>query len=446
MEEEIDLRVYVEVLIRHWMWIAGLALAAAVAAFVVSSFIPPTYEATALTAVTRPRYVMQFDPRLQTAGSIQPAYQAYPELALNNDLLRDLLAQLDSRPEGIESPQDMRELLEAKQGADPSIVQLVVKSRDPEAAARIANGWAELFVAQANEVYGVHSEEDASFFEGQLAQAQEELDAADQSLIAFQSRNQGAILEARLASARQDLQDYLVEQREIERVVRNARALQAHVTGRAADTPVSPGDDLTALLLQMQAFSVRASRPAQTEGGGGVSSMVWVPESEAGSSIQLQISDAALLASGQTAGELSSSLDNLVTTLETWEEEMEAQAAALEEWILTLQQQVEAARAEETRLVCIRDVAQATHLTLARKVEEARIAAEDATGDVRLISQAAVPHKPVGPRKLLNTAVAGALGLMIGVFGAFALEWWRGSEETGGEGEKGRGRQGDKGK
>ncbi|RLC69952.1 MAG: hypothetical protein DRI81_19765, partial [Chloroflexi bacterium] len=224
------------------------------------------------------------------------------------------------------------------------------------------------------------------------------------------------------------------------------RALQAHVTGRAADTPVSPGDDLTALLLQMQAFSVRASRPAQTEGGGGVSSMVWVPESEAGSSIQLQISDAALLASGQTAGELSSSLDNLVTTLETWEEEMEAQAAALEEWILTLQQQVEAARAEETRLVCIRDVAQATHLTLARKVEEARIAAEDATGDVRLISQAAVPHKPVGPRKLLNTAVAGALGLMIGVFGAFALEWWRGSEETGGEGEKGRGRQGDKGK
>ncbi|HEY72401.1 MAG TPA: hypothetical protein G4N99_03935, partial [Thermoflexia bacterium] len=341
MEEEIDLRVYVEVLIRHWMWIAGLALAAAVAAFVVSSFIPPTYEATALTAVTRPRYVMQFDPRLQTAGSIQPAYQAYPELALNNDLLRDLLAQLDSRPEGIESPQDMRELLEAKQGADPSIVQLVVSSRDPEAAARIANGWAELFVAQANEVYGVHSEEDASFFEGQLAQAQEELDAADQSLIAFQSRNQGAILEARLASARQDLQDYLVEQREIERVVRNARALQAHVTGRAADTPVSPGDDLTALLLQMQAFSVRASRPAQTEGGGdGVSSMVWVPESEAGSSIQLQISDAALLASGRTVGELTSSLDELAAILENWGEEIKTQVAALEPQILALQQQV----------------------------------------------------------------------------------------------------------
>ncbi|RLC98999.1 MAG: hypothetical protein DRI77_03815, partial [Chloroflexi bacterium] len=66
MEEEIDLRVYVEVLVRNWKWIAGLALVAAVVAFVASSFIPPTYEATALAAITKPRYVMQFDPRFET--------------------------------------------------------------------------------------------------------------------------------------------------------------------------------------------------------------------------------------------------------------------------------------------------------------------------------------------------------------------------------------------
>ena len=46
MEEEIDLRQYVEVLIRSWGWIAGLALVAAAAALGVSFLIPPTYEAT----------------------------------------------------------------------------------------------------------------------------------------------------------------------------------------------------------------------------------------------------------------------------------------------------------------------------------------------------------------------------------------------------------------
>ena len=76
-------------------------------------------------------------------------------------------------------------------------------------------------------------------------------------------------------------------------------------------------------------------------------------------------------------------------------------------------------------------MARETYVTMARKVEEVRIAAADTSGEVRLASQAAVPESPVGPRKKINTAVAGALGLMLGVFGAFAVEWWRGDEETG---------------
>ncbi|MBU0702441.1 MAG: hypothetical protein KKC18_01055, partial [Chloroflexi bacterium] len=293
-------------------------------------------------------------------------------------------------------------------------------SQDPEAAARIANGWIELFVAQANEVYGGQGAEDVPFFEGQLTQAQEALDAADRALTAFQGRNQGAILEAQLASARQDLEDYLVELRGIERTVRNAQSLRASVAERPADELVGPEDNLAALLLQTYAFNIRASRPAQATS---------FDAEEAQSSVRLEISDSALLSLERTGGELAAFLDDLMATLATWEEDIEAQVAALEPQILALQQQVEAARAEESRLSRAQRVAQETQVTLARKVEEARIAAEDATGEVRLASQAGVPRKPVGPRKMLNTAVAGALGLMVGVFGAFALEWWRGDEE-----------------
>lgn len=41
---------------------------------------------------------------------------------------------------------------------------------------------------------------------------------------------------------------------------------------------------------------------------------------------------------------------------------------------------------------------------------------------VRVLSVARPPEKPVAPRKLLNIAVAGMLGLMIGIFLAFAME------------------------
>ena len=100
MEEEIDLRQYVEVLIRHWGWIAGLALVAAAAALGVSFLIPPTYEATALVAVTEPRYVMRFDPRFETVNSVQPAYQAY----LDPLLMEGLGLPVDHLPQKLEKP------------------------------------------------------------------------------------------------------------------------------------------------------------------------------------------------------------------------------------------------------------------------------------------------------------------------------------------------------
>jgi uncharacterized protein involved in exopolysaccharide biosynthesis len=44
MEEEIDLRKYITVLIKHWYWIIGLAVVAGVLAFVISSVTPPIYK------------------------------------------------------------------------------------------------------------------------------------------------------------------------------------------------------------------------------------------------------------------------------------------------------------------------------------------------------------------------------------------------------------------
>jgi hypothetical protein len=73
-------------------------------------------------------------------------------------------------------------------------------------------------------------------------------------------------------------------------------------------------------------------------------------------------------------------------------------------------------------------------------VEETRIAVQGAQSTARLGSRAAVPEKPASPRKLLNTAVAGALGLMLSVFGAFGVEWWRsGTEEQRSGGAEGGG-------
>ncbi len=437
MEGEIDLRRYVEVLICYWKWIVGATLVAAAAALVVSVLIPPTYEAMALVAITEPRYVMRFDPRFETVDSVQPPYRAYPELATSDSLLQDLLTRLNSSSGSAASLQDMRGMVQARPGEDPSVIQLVARSRSPEEAAQVANAWADLFVARANAVYGGQSEEQAHFFEMQLERARTELEAAEEALVAFQASNQRAILEAQLASAQQDLQDYLGEQREIERAVRDAQALRTRVAAQPADAPVVPADDLAALLMQIQTFSIRTSRPVRAssfdteerEELDGLSSIqlstFYQADLESEPVVHMQVSDATLLSTERTAGELANFLDNLVAILEAKQEEVRARTAALEPRILDLQQQLQEAKVDEDSLVLARDVAQETYVTLARKLEEARIAAEDTSGKVQLASRAVIPESPAGPRKALNVAVAGALGLMLSVLAVFTVEWWR---------------------
>ena len=66
------------------------------------------------------------------------------------------------------------------------------------------------------------------------------------------------------------------------------------------------------------------------------------------------------------------------------------------------------------------------------------VATQSGGTEVRLASQAEPPAEPTGPRKLPNVAIAGMLGLTLGVFGVFALEWWQGEgdREAGIQGEQ----------
>jgi succinoglycan biosynthesis transport protein ExoP len=422
MEEEIDLRAYVAVLIRYWKWIAGLALVAAVAAFVVSLLLPSTYEAPAVVIITEPRYQMQFDPRFATVDQWTPAYKAFPTLATSDEVLRGVLAAYTPSPEaGIEEWKlgTLSGMVEATSEGDPSLVVLRVRSRSPDDAAAIANLWADVLARHGNEIYS-ESEEDVTFFEEQVAQAGQALDDADAALVEFEARNQYDIVDAQLNSLRQAQDDYLADQRAIAYIVQDIQGLRAQLAQQPADRPISLADDLTALLLQIKAFNLL---------------QVKALDAQASAPIQLQINSAGSF-SDKSPAEQIAFLDDLVATVEVKSSEIEGRLADLEPQMLALQRRLQEIDAESERLTDARDLASETYRTLARKLEEARIAAREENGVLQVGSYAAAPEKPVSPRKLLNTAVAGALGLMLGVFGAFAVEWWRADEATGGQGDR----------
>jgi succinoglycan biosynthesis transport protein ExoP len=407
MEEEIDLRQYLEVLIKRWRWIVALTLIAAAAAAAISFLVlQPTYEATALVLITSPRYVLRFDPRLETVSDIETNSKAYPSLATSDDLLQRVIEVLPaSAPEDALVLQTLKGKSRARAGADPSLLELTVANGDPQQAAHIANTWAEQYVQYVNELYGQRSE-DVTFFSKQLDLAQATLEAAEDALVEFQASNQSSILSAQLSSLRQAQADYLADRRAIARIIQDIQALRTQLAEQPANRSSSLSDNLTALLLQVKAFNAESELP-----------------------IQLQVTTAESLSS-KTVSEQIAFLDDLTDNLEAKSADIDVLLEKLAPETLRLQETVQGINTEYERLTRDRDIAKNTFMALASKVEESRIAAQDETGEVRLASRAAVPQSPVGPRRLMNTVLAGALGLFVGVFLAFFVEFWQSSPES----------------
>lgn len=401
MDQDIDLREYIAVLFKYKFWIAGLAIGAAIAAFVVSLLLPPTYQATALVAVIKPKYEMQFDPRFPLVGTnLLPPYKAYPLLAMGDELLAALIADMGAGlAPGLRTVERLRARLEARNGADPSVIQLSARDGDPQQAAAIANRWAEHFVEATSDLYAP-SEDRRAFYEQQQAEAEANLAQAERDLIDFQARNQASILSAQLDDKRATLETYLGVARSVALIVQDVHALRDRLRTQGAGAAASPSDELTALLLQIDALS-RTELP-----------------------IQLQVPAQQDLG-GRTVGDQAAFLDSLIQVLDGRQVVLEREAQALEPDILALQEQLAEAQTQGERLQMVKELAQETYVTLSNKVTEARIAAQDTTGDVRLASRASPPQNAISPRKQLNVSVAGAVGLIVGVLAAFAVEYWQ---------------------
>ena len=66
MEDEIDLRKYIDVLLRHWKLIVSITVIGVFVAGLVSFLVPPTYEAKVAVLVIKGRSEITFEPKYRT--------------------------------------------------------------------------------------------------------------------------------------------------------------------------------------------------------------------------------------------------------------------------------------------------------------------------------------------------------------------------------------------
>ena len=66
---------------------------------------------------------------------------------------------------------------------------------------------------------------------------------------------------------------------------------------------------------------------------------------------------------------------------------------------------------------------------IAGKVVEAEVASRAQSAVVQVAEVAGVPESPVAPRRVMNIGIALVIGLVVGIFSAFGVEYYKKPEE-----------------
>jgi uncharacterized protein involved in exopolysaccharide biosynthesis len=418
--DEISLREIIEVLLKGWRLIAIITAVSLLFSGVFSFFVQePVYEAkTILMASFATDKLTSFQNDSEDLAGILDTISAYPTMTIqtyseqikSSKILQKVIDKMELGKYEINRSK-LRKMVGLETIKDTNLIAVKVMHKDPKLAADIANTLAKEFTASITEMTRQQASESSLFLKGQLEVEKKNLDEATLELKEFLSQPRGT------NELRQEFDSKLLMlttfktqlvEKEVE-LNKNKAGLttsekELKNTPKVIVTKKSVGQDplLNQIIAETNGTSIRDATQITMEN----------EEVNAGYiSLSTKVSQYKIVVS-----ELSREIDAIRMMIDTTQKEIE-------------DIQMELADKEHNQALIQRkvDLSQGTYNTFLNKYEEIRIAESTEIGDstINIISQAAIPEEPTGPRRILNLAIAGVLGVMMGVFIAFFKEYWK---------------------
>jgi capsular polysaccharide biosynthesis protein len=437
---EIDLGKYVEILFRQWRLIIGAALVCALAAAVVMIRTPVSYQARVLVPTTKIASSVTFGSTIETLSEGQlpvtlvdrkARLNSYVALVSNPLIAERVYEELKGEfGEKLPSPESLIRMVRGAVLTGSDAVEIKVSNGDPALSVAVANAWGRHFVDYVNNLYASGTYQDTLLnVQRQANVAHTKYLDAQQAYIAFLSSSP---LDE-LSHLRDDLW-------RVERLLVDARGLQEQVV--AGGEGASTSNALAVSLLKTQVFASNTNINTDK-----------VQPHTSPPTLQFQASPVTV-----SSQDLIADLNSLVITLENrrqalleWTDFMvlqedgqtisaniEATApppsgsmnspvrlqAAGEEKIRQLTSLVEYEEGRKKDLALTRDVAWDAYQNLAKKEAELVVASQTGGQEVVLGSTAVVVRN--GSSLVRDVGLVALVGLVLGVFLAFFIEFWWG--------------------
>ena len=361
MEDEIDLREYIDVLLRHWKLIVIITAIVVFVAGLVSFILPSTYEAKATVLIT---------------GGEQ---KTLITLAKSPHVATQVIEQLGNKLEPKEQkPGNMLDKVQVREAGN--FIEISVKSTDPQKAAAIANAWAESYQNYVDSYYR------------RVSQSPEELqvqeNAARKEYEGKQKAWENFIGDNRIDELSRQIAD--------KELLCDVKSLREQIKAGSPSPASAAANNLAFVLLKTRAST---NLPADFQ-----------VSSDQLSGLNVNLDD----------------VDALISTLEVRSGSTQGQSITeLRQEINQVKAELERENAKERDLRSSRDIAWEAYIPVTSNLTAARVAAQAQVTRIRVAEVAVVPESPVAPRLVMNIGIALVLGLVVAVFGAFGVEYFK---------------------
>lgn len=445
-DDEIDLRRYINTLARWWREIIAIMLGAIVLAIIflliARLLTPPRYEASADVAIVRTVSDVKFDERFLTTSDDLTASSANTPArrsallglvtasAIAQEVLNQLGDKLTVADRNTTALLGMVKVTMASGtgGGDSDLIRISVQAGSSTEATAIANAWAQAYVRAANAIYGQVPDEVLNSIKAELAAAQNNYMTAQANLEAFVANNHIDELTGLVTVSQQRinqeitlLQAYLEQWQQTMEQISASRALHEQV---GAGGEGAARSSMAALqLLKMSIYGMTPEKfQVEVRDIPQVTQQAMLVDIEGlQKSLNARLQDLenqiAIRNNGLHRQEITStvpiSMSNSFPAISQTYQEMQ-----------TLKAQLEAENARQLQLTQQRDLSWETFKTLSTKVTELNLARAAASSEVRFAASAVPSIGPItGLSITLVTAVAGTLGLVLGIFAILIAEY-----------------------
>ncbi|HZK18320.1 MAG TPA: Wzz/FepE/Etk N-terminal domain-containing protein [Clostridia bacterium] len=414
MDEEINLREVIEVLLAGKWIIVGLVVLAVAAAGIVSTILPTTYEAATTIMVQNP-------PSSQQAEGDNPflsMLSQYPVMTAEASMeqitcpavLNKVIERLDLGSDY--SASQLKKAISAESMNNTNLLKIKMSGEDPTLVADILNAVADEFVIFISEKSRQSFAASTKFLASSLKAEQDKISKASEEYKDFLAQPES------VNELEQEIEAKLFIITEFKKLlVENTveiNGVTAQLAQAEADLEETP-----------QVIEIKKTLSDDYYLQGGLQGT-----GPGGSPVGMGITSEELNPVYAILAESRSELRQQLAMLTAQQSELQAEIERNQSGLLGLQSTLAEKRLLDDQLSENVKLLRQNYELIAKKYEEARLGESAQIGQtsISVISRAIAPESPTGPRKMLNMAIAAVLGCMIGVFWVFFADFWRKSE------------------